>query len=62
MSNGVDIRAPVNTAYAIMLKQVMRDFHGIGDFRLLKAHEIKFLYNDCREELKAIARANSGDE
>lgn len=38
--------------YRTMLCQVMREYSGLGDFRKLKAHEIKFLYDGLRAELE----------
>ena len=40
------------TVYSEMFLQVVRDYNGLPDMRTLKAHEIRFLYNGLRAELK----------
>ena len=40
------------TVYSEMLAQVVRDYSGIGDFRVLSADEIRFFYDWLRPELK----------
>ena len=38
--------------YAEMLCQIARDYHGLPDIRTLKAHQIRFLFEGLRGELK----------
>lgn len=38
--------------YSEMLLQVVRDYPGIGDFRLLTEDEIEFFYDALRPELR----------
>lgn len=38
--------------YSEMLRQVVRDYNGIGDYRKLTAAEIRFFYDGLRAELK----------
>lgn len=38
--------------YKEMFLQICREYCGIGDFRKLKASEIRFFYEGMREELK----------
>ena len=40
------------TVYSEMFLQVVRDYSGIGDFRDLECHEIEFLFDALRGELK----------
>ena len=45
-----------SAVHSEMLVQIARDYHGM-DVRTLKAHQIRFLYNGLRVEL----RKHSGD-
>jgi hypothetical protein len=35
-----------------MLLQITRDYPGLGDWRLLEEHEIRFFYDALRPELR----------
>ena len=38
--------------YREMLLQITRDYPGLGDWRLLEEHEIRFFYDALRPELR----------
>ena len=38
--------------YRAMLLQVVRDYSGLPDFRTLRQHEIRVLFEGLRDELK----------
>jgi len=55
--NGADYRHPrgahtMQTAYVEMLRQVTRDYNGIGDYKTLTLSDIRFLYDGLRAELQ----------
>ena len=61
MRRGADEKLPKNqntfyNVYTEMLLQICRDYPGLPDPRMLKAHEIKFFYDGLREELKKHTR------
>lgn len=61
--NGADVKLPAGqhtriNVYSEMLLQVVRDYNGIGDWRLLEDHDIEFFYNALRPELKKASRGS----
>ena len=45
------------TVYGAMLRAVLKEFAGVGDFRRLKCHEIKYFYEGLRPELEGFINA-----
>jgi len=55
--NGVEEKIPkggnvFNVVYKEMFLQICRDYSGLPDARILKAHQIRFFYDGLRGEIK----------